>query len=176
MPQGQNPRAQTAPRAFVPGELVSRELEARQSESDPFEFIMSTEDVDRMGDVVEIAGVDLTAFQWNPIALWQHNAAKPIGTWQGLEKSAGKLIGKLILADPGTDRDIDRLRQLIEQRILRAVSIGFRALAAVPIGNGFGLRCTESELVEASLVSIPANAQALRIRALSPHPFDSEIF
>ena len=175
MPQGLNPTAHSETRPpFARGLLVSRE--ARQSAGDPYEFVMSTDDVDRMGDVVDIDGIDLKAFKTNPIALWQHQADSPIGTWENLKKTAGQLVGKLRLADPGTSPLIDRLRQLIEQRILRAVSIGFRALAGVPTGDGFGLRFTETELVEASLVSIPANAAALRIRTLAPHPADPEIF
>lgn len=170
------PPANAGPRIFTPGggPLVTRTAE--QSAADPYEFIMSTDDTDRMGDVVEIGGIDLKAFRKNPVALWQHDAESPIGTWADVRKEGGRLIGKLQLAAAKTSPLIDRLRQLIEQRVLRAVSIGFRALEIKPTGEGFGLRFLKSELVECSLVSIPANAAALRVKALAPHPADADIF
>jgi HK97 family phage major capsid protein/HK97 family phage prohead protease len=175
MPRPANQTANAAPRVFGPGgPLVTRTAE--QSAGDPYEFIMSTDDTDRMGDVVEIGGIDLKAFRKNPVALWQHDPQSPIGTWADVRKVGGQLVGKLQLAAEKTSPLIDRLRQLIEQRVLRAVSIGFRALELKPTGDGFGLRFLKTELVECSLVSIPANAAALRVKALAPHPADTEIF
>lgn len=174
MPRPAPSAAKADTRRFSPGMLVTRQ--ASQSSNDPYEFVMSTDDVDRMGDVVDVDGIDLRAFRTNPVALWNHDTDSPIGTWGALRKEGGKLIGKLTLAAEATSPLIDRLRQLIEQRILRAVSIGFRALKVEPTGAGSGLRFLKSELVECSLVSIPANAAALRVRSLCPHSADREIF
>jgi HK97 family phage prohead protease/HK97 family phage major capsid protein len=140
---------------------------------------MSSTAVDRVGDIVEVKGIALTSFRKNPIALWNHQSDSPIGTWSELRKEADRLVGKLQLAAEGTSPLIDRLRKLIEQRILRAVSIGFRALAADPLDPEDpwgGLRFTKSELLECSVVSVPANDEALRIRGLRPDPADTQIF
>jgi HK97 family phage prohead protease/HK97 family phage major capsid protein len=162
---------------FVPGMVVRRE--AAQTASDPFLFTMATDTVDRMGDIVDIGGIDLAGFSQNPIALWNHDPDSPIGSWSGLVRKGGALTGKLELAPEGTSSLIDRIRKLIELRIIRAVSIGFRALKALPIetdGRFSGFRFTESELLEASVVSIPANPEALRIKGVRGNPLDHTIF
>lgn len=158
--------APRAPARDLAGTIVQRS--ATQSAGDPYEFVMSSDAVDRLGDIVEIDGLDLTAFQQNPIAFWNHNRDQPIGTWDNVRKKAGKLVGKLQLAAAGTSQLVDELRSFIEQRILKTVSIGFRVIEAADIKGSWGVRFTKSELLECSLVSIPANKDATRIRALMP--------
>lgn len=134
-----------------------------QSASDPFEFIMSTDSVDRHGDVVEQDWV-LSHFKKNPIALWGHSSSFPIGTWKNVRVVEGKLMGKLVLAEKGTSEHIDMLRSLVDQRVLRAVSVGFypgeyEALDEEHPWNGYKL--SKNELMECSLVSVGANREAL---------------
>lgn len=147
-----------------------------QSEADPYEFVMATDDVDRMGDVIEVDGVELAGFERNPIALWNHDSSAPIGTWADVRAAGGRLLGRLKLAAEGTSPLVDRLRQLVEQRILRAVSVGFIPLEAAAIKETGGFRFTASELLECSLVAVPANANALRLKGLVPSPLDPLIF
>jgi len=140
-----------------------------QSADDPFKFIMSTDTVDRMGDIVK-QDWNLNEFGRNPIALWQHNSSFPIGTWDHVRVEGGKLVGKLILAKAGTSKLIDEIRSLLEQRILKAVSIGFTPGSATPIDqkapwNGSILK--NNTLLECSLVSVPANSEALLAKGLS---------
>ena len=145
----------------APPELIHKA--GRQSAEDPFRFIMSTASTDRMGDVIEQDGWDLRPFKQNPIALFQHNADKPIGVWEDVRVEAGKLTGRLKLAARGTSQFLDELHALIEQRILKAVSVGFRPLKHEPLEKGGGYRFLKQELMECSLVSIPANSEALSI-------------
>lgn len=136
------------------------------SSGDGMEFVLSDATVDRYGDVVEPGGWDLRNFKKNPIALFGHSGSFPIGKWSNLRVEGGKLIGKLNLASRGTSARIDELISLVEQGILRAVSVGFRPLAAEPIDpdKPWGAqRYTKSELLETSLVSIPANPAALAL-------------
>jgi HK97 family phage prohead protease len=49
--------------------------------------------------------------------------------------------------------------QAVKARLVRGVSIGFRALGYEPLETG-GLKFTETEIYELSLVTIPANASA----------------
>jgi hypothetical protein len=44
--------------------------------------ILSDESVDRVGDVIRADGWVLTNFKKNPIALFQHRADFPLGTWK----------------------------------------------------------------------------------------------
>ena len=126
-------------------------------------FVMSTETVDRYGDVVSSASWDIRNFRNNPIALWNHDPDHPIGKWVNVEVKNGQLTGDLQLADEGTSPLIDTLRKLVEQDIVRAVSVGFRALDKEPTGNKSGWKFKSCELLECSLVSIPANAEALAV-------------
>lgn len=136
-----------------------------QSSSDPFEFVMSSDVVDRMGDIVE-QNWNLKFFRRNPIALWGHDSSMPIGVWERVRVEGNKLLGRLKLADKGTSDFIDFLRGLIEQRILKAVSVGFRpgSYKALdeddPLG---GYRLSDNELLECSLCSVPANPEALSL-------------
>jgi hypothetical protein len=72
----------------------------------------------------------------------------------------------LNMAPLGTSDRIDEVRRLVEADVLRAVSVGFRDIESVPIDikNPYdGTRFTKSELVECSLVAVPANPNALAI-------------
>lgn len=140
-----------------------------QSEDNPYEFILSDESVDRMGDVIRASGWDLSSFKNNPVALFQHDHNKPIGVWEDVKVVGKQLRGTLRLAKAGTSEFIDGVRGLLEQKILKAVSVGFQPIEAKPRDNG-GYDFTRSSLHEVSLVSVPANPNALAIaKALSPH-------
>jgi HK97 family phage major capsid protein len=61
------------------------------------------------------------------------------------------------------------VRALVRQGILRAVSVGFQPKKIEPLGkNENGYRFVQSELLECSLVSVPANANALAIAKQFP--------
>jgi HK97 family phage major capsid protein/HK97 family phage prohead protease len=138
---------------------------ATQDEADPFRFIVSTEAVDRMGDVILLSGWRLANFKKNPIALFQHNASMPIGRWEDIKAEGDALTARLVMAEFGTSPMINTIRSLLEQRILRACSVGFRALKVEPLEGSTvgGLLFKEQELLEISVVSIPANQQALSV-------------
>lgn len=95
---------------------------------DGLEFVLSDATVDRYGDIIEPDGWDLRNFKKNPIALFGHMSSFPIGNWTDLRVEGGKLIGRLVLAAKGTSVRLDELIGLVEQRVLRAVSVGFRAI------------------------------------------------
>jgi HK97 family phage prohead protease len=130
------------------------------------DFVLSDETVDRYGDIVEASGWVLTNFRKNPIALFGHSSAFPIGKWTNIRIEGGKLIARLQLAARGTSARIDELISLVEQGILRAVSVGFRPLESEPIDEKkpYGSRrFKKQELLECSLVSVPANPSALQL-------------
>src|SRR5690606_7233450 len=121
---------------------------------------------DRYGDIVEPEGWVLSNFKKNPIALFGHNSNFPVGRWENLRVEDGKLVGKLVLAKRGTSYRLDEVIELVEQRILRAVSVGFRPLKSEPIDadKPYGpQRYKKHELLETSVVSVPANPAALAL-------------
>lgn len=130
------------------------------------EFVMSDETPDRMDDIIMSDGWELEHFKKNPIALFGHRSDFPIGKWSNLRVEDKQLKGKLELAPEGTSDRIDEIRKLIDAGILKAVSVGFRPKEHTQLDskNPFsGLRFTKQELVETSLVSVPANPNALAI-------------
>ncbi|SRR5580765_597599 len=134
---------------------------------DGTEFILSDESPDRMGDIIESAGWDLKQFKKNPIALFGHKSDFPIGLWRNVATNKdGELRGHLELAPKGTSPRIDEIRALVDAGILRAVSVGFKPIDFVPLNakDPFGgLRYSKQELVECSLVAVPANPNALSV-------------
>ena len=125
------------------------------------DFVLSDETVDRYGDIVEAAGWELKQFKRNPIALFGHDSHAPIGTWENVRVEGKRLLGRLKFAAAGTSARIDELRSLVEQGVLRAVSVGFRTLEDPEPIKPRGLRFKRHELLETSLVSVPANPAAL---------------
>ncbi|MEK1929076.1 MAG: HK97 family phage prohead protease, partial [Pararhizobium sp.] len=142
---------------------------------------MSDNSLDRMGDVIEQTGWQLENFRNHPVALFNHDRDQVIGKWENVTVKDGRLTGRLALAEPGTSPLVDTVRALVKQKILRAVSVGFRALAKEKLGEKasehFGpFRFTKTELLECSLVSIPANANALAVAKDLPRDLIAEIF
>ena len=134
--------------------------------------IATTPELDRVGDVVEPLGVKFR----NPLPLlWQHRHDSPVGTVkfskateEGIEFEA-KLPK---ITEPGILKDlIDMAWQSVKAKLVRGVSIGFRAIEYSFMDNG-GVRFTETEVFELSLVTVPANGSALITSAKSLSHFD----
>lgn len=117
---------------------------------------------DRLNDIVDPLGAE---FAMDLPLLWQHTASKPIGraqfaapTKNGIKFTAQ--IPKVI--EPGALKDrIDEAIQSLKYRLVGAVSIGFRILddALEFLDNG-GIKFLRTEIMELSLVTIPANMDA----------------
>jgi HK97 family phage prohead protease len=142
------------------------------------EFVLSDETPDRIGDIIMSDGWDLRAFARNPVALFGHRSDFIVGRWANLHVEDKALRGHLALAPAGISARIDEIRKLVEAGILKAVSVGFRSVDAEPLDkkNPFsGYRFLKQELIECSLVSIPANPNALAVAKslqISPQTLD----
>ena len=132
--------------------------------SDPLTYVMSDETVDRMGDVIEASGWRLDNFVKNPIALFGHDHTFIVGHWTNVKVQGGKLVGKLNLLPAGVSERLDEIRAAVEAGVLRAVSVGFTAdPEQVERMKTGGLRFRAADLMECSLVSVPANPNALQM-------------
>jgi len=117
-----------------------------------------------MGDVIRQDGWDLSSFKRNPVALFGHEHGFPVGTWKNVRVDGKRLVGELVFAKAGTSSRIDEIRSLVEQRILKAVSVGFRVKEYEPLDKNEpwgGWDIQASELLETSVVSVPAHQDAL---------------
>lgn len=93
-----------------------------------------------------------------PVAmLWSHDPSRPIGVWSDLvEDHRGlKVSGRLVL-ETAQGREA---HALLIAKAIDGLSIGFRAISSERGPNG-GRRLTQIELVEISLVVLPAASKA----------------
>lgn len=135
--------------------------------ADSLSYVLSDATRDRYGDIIEPSGWELDWFRKNPVALFNHSPNAPIGKWQNVRVQDGRLMAELDPAKRGTSDRIDEILSLIEQGILPATSVGFRALSEPqpidPDKPWAGVRYTRQELLETSIVSVPANPAALQV-------------
>lgn len=141
------------------------------------DFVMSSETVDRMGDIVRQEGLDLTRFLANPQGLLFHSSRTfPIGQWENVKKkqrpAPKRTEGTFKFAPAGGPiPEIDQSVWAVENGLIRTVSIGFmpRELDVIEhddetrtqVGWSWGFDIKTSELLECSLVPIPAQPDAI---------------
>jgi HK97 family phage major capsid protein/HK97 family phage prohead protease len=122
--------------------------------------IATTPEPDRVGDIVEPMGAKFAA--QIPL-LWQHQHDKPVGVAEFGKPTKSGIPFKASLPIIGEDGPlkqlVDMAWQAVKAKLVRGVSIGFRPIEYNFIENG-GVRFSESEIYELSLVTIPANASA----------------
>lgn len=133
-------------------------------------FVMSCEEPDRDGDIVFIDGIDIDPFKKNPVCLLNHRSDQMIGTWanvgSGLLGNRKTLEGDATLIDDDAVPLARQAAALISGGVLRASSIGFipKTVKRIVLENGdpsYSYEISECELVECSIVAIPANPMAL---------------
>jgi HK97 family phage major capsid protein/HK97 family phage prohead protease len=123
--------------------------------------VATTPTPDRDGDIVEPLGVSFK----NPLPLLlYHNSQKPVG-WVKFKKPTAEGIdfeAHLPTVDePGVVRDrIEEAWQSLKHGLLGAVSIGFRSIEDSINKETGGFRFLKSEVMELSLVAIPAQPDA----------------
>lgn len=128
-----------------------------------FEGMATTPTPDRMNDIVEPLGAKFAA---KIPLLWQHDSKDPVGHAElGRPTKKGiPFVGKIpIVTEEGPLKErLSLAIQSIKYSLVSAVSIGFKAVndAVERLKDG-GLRFLETEIMELSLVTIPANSEAV---------------
>lgn len=130
-----------------------------------YTFRASTGAVDRQNEIVDQAGWELDAYRINPVVLDSHkydSIEDVIGRAIRVEVVGGALEADIIFADSEKGECAE---ELVNKGFLRTVSVGFRSLERRPGGAGQPMTHTRAELLEISLVAIPANREAVRVRS-----------
>jgi HK97 family phage major capsid protein/HK97 family phage prohead protease len=122
--------------------------------------IATTPSTDRMGDIIEPLGVSFK----NPLPLlWAHQTDKPVGlvTFDAPTKAGITFEATIAkVDDPGMlQARVDEAWQSVKAGLVRAVSVGFRPVEYNFMDDG-GIHFMKSEVMELSLVVIPANMDA----------------
>lgn len=142
-----------------------------------FRFTISTANIDRDQDTISVTGWDLTAFIRNPVVLWAHGMDPTVGTWsigRAFDvRPDGGVLRASVEFDPGdmpmTGPAAEACVRKLASGSLAAVSVGFRPLEYTvstdpdrsPVDWMPGIDFKRQELLEFSMVSVPANAEAL---------------
>ena len=142
------------------------------AENRPMTFVISSEEVDRHGDVILAEGWRLAAYQRNPVFLWAHDYTRPvIGRAVSVWPEPEQLLARMEFAPTDFAREVAALYRSGYQQ---GVSVGFKPLRyeerrQEKTGAFLGIRFLEQELLEVSAVPVPANRSALR-RAMEQAP------
>jgi len=125
------------------------------------EGIATTPTPDRMGDIVEPAGVKYNL----PLPfLWQHDSEAPVGNVIACVHSAAGISVKVAIPKtdvPGIVKDrLDEAYQSIKLGLVRGLSIGFAPIEYSYMEDTGGYRFLSWEWLELSGVTIPANMEA----------------
>lgn len=141
---------------------IQKTFETRQDDG---WWIASTRDVDRQMDIVEPRGLVLDNYQRNNLLLWAHDYSSPhavIGRAVELSVTDQEVKIRPEWREPASDSDpMHIIRGLIDSGLVRALSIGFRPLEAIDNAYG-GKTYSRAELLEISLVPVPAQQNAVR--------------
>jgi HK97 family phage prohead protease len=126
-------------------------------------FVMTSDALDRQGEVVEMDGWEFGNFMRNPVILDTHR-------YESIEDIVGRAVGEPRREGSGWVVDIEfaptergkTAKELVERGMLNAVSVGFRSMQRRKVGSA--IHHVKKELLEVSLVAIPANPTALRVK------------
>lgn len=149
-------------------ELVSREgalaLKAIRQTEREVDFVASTDAVDSYGDVVDQASWQLSHYLENPVVLYGHQSRDlPIGKASNVGVRNGRLEATVRFASAEANPMAEQVWKLVQEGILRAVSVGF-----LPVEGRYEMRGGDEVFVwrspilkEISVVPVPANPEAL---------------
>ena len=141
-----------------------------QSTTDIYTFTISTPEIDRYGTIIIPSGINYSAYLYNPVVLAQHDSDDlPIGKCLGFAMNGENLEATIQVHR--LTRDACEIADLLNAGYLNAVSVGI-----IPVSyhdeNIDGETVTiydTSELVEFSVVTIPANRSALIKKSTNIH-------
>jgi len=147
----------------------------QEGEEQTFIAKISSENIDRDGDVLIASGCDFTTFNTNPVCMFNHSYTIPmVGKVLATQVNQNSIYAKIKLADTNLAKD---LWSLVKGGFLRTCSVGYIVKESLVKGTrAFNKYCedrgiditdnlkriiTKWELLENSLVPLPANPDAL---------------
>ncbi|MDA1349681.1 MAG: HK97 family phage prohead protease [Chloroflexi bacterium] len=144
-------------------DLLEREVIA----PDTYRVTIAANEKVRQPPELDFAGISTENYFKNPVVMWAHDVV-------GRSPSGGLPIGRTLALDwkPGRGLVADfeflsddpfahRVRNAWDKGFLRAASISWAPLESGPSKDG-GRRDTKADLLEWSIVSVPADPEALR--------------
>jgi HK97 family phage prohead protease len=136
---------------------------------------ISTETIDRDGEVLVAQGMDSSEFDKNPVVFYNHDYAQPVGKVTDLRRGKGKVDATIEFAKRPDDFEgayfPEFVESLVEQGVVKGISVGFipqpggvrKASQKDREDYGDSVRQVFSKwkLLEVSVAPLPANSTAL---------------
>ncbi len=140
-----------------------------------YEAIITTGAVDRDGQIVKPEGIDITNYMRNPVVMYAHDySALPVAKTLRIRPEGDTLVAQFQFMPKGIYELADAVHGAWDSGFLNATSIGFIPKHAVDADgaeiedasyHAAQITLDQTELLEFSIVPVPANQEALR-RAL----------
>jgi HK97 family phage prohead protease len=147
--------------------LVSADIEeTKQIDEDGnvYRFVISTQNPDRDKDVIHVDGWRFENYNKNPVVLFGHNyRALPVATGSPPSVEGEKVLSNADFAASRVDAFAETVRQYVKAKVLRASSVGFDPLKWMYNEERRGYDFVEQELLEWSIVPVPAHPEALQL-------------
>lgn len=139
-------------------------VEVKAIGENEIEMVGTTEGIDRDNEVLSMNGWDLKAYKKNPVVLESHNYWEPaIGRTTKLRIEGKQMIFRIEFPPEGIHPRADLFKKLYKLGFMKASSVGFIP-SEYKLGNGVDeprRTFLKQELTEISLVTVPANPEAL---------------
>ena len=128
--------------------------------------VIAANDRARTAPEIDLAGLHFDNYRRNPVVMWAHDATGrspsgglPIGRTLSIERAPdGGIVAEFEFLED--DAFAQRIRNAWDKGFLQAASISWLPVESVPTKGG--VRDVRAELLEWSIVSVPADPDALR--------------
>jgi HK97 family phage prohead protease len=147
---------------------IARSLTIERNSDGSYSFTASSADPDRYGDTIDQQGWQLANYKANPVILWAHSHyTPPVGKAPATAlNAAGNLsTGPITFTSEAENPFGHQVGLMVAGGFLNTVSVGFLPLEWEERydekGYFLGYHFKRMELLEISIVPVPANPQAL---------------
>ena len=140
-----------------------------EKQEDQVDWVLSDMSLDRDQERVDPQGADFKNFKKNPVVLWAHDYTRPaIGKISNPKVKDGKVVGKVEFDSKDNDEFAYMVGQKVKKGFISAGSIGFKPTTVEFVEepkDNTRLVHRKWELMEFSICNVPANINALAVRA-----------
>ena len=122
-------------------------------------FILSDASVNSYGFSIDMEKLDVSRFEKNPVMLYNHYQL--IGRWKDIKLENGQLTAVPEFMDDADEETALKVKRRVEKGFLKGASLGIQILESEKIGNNPPK--VVAEVMEASIVDIPSNKNAIAL-------------
>lgn len=134
-------------------------MENKEKENAKTFVLCDSRSVNSYGFRIDLGGMDTARFEANPVMLESHDSERLIGRWENLRIEDGRLLADAVF--DLEDETAKKVAGRVERGFLKGCSVGIIIRDMANEGNV--PVATRTELIEASLCAIPADAGAVAL-------------